>query len=209
MKPELTAAGGLGSLALQSKIRDGVMTLRISLDLTDRDLRFFRDAVKKSRHAVRDADEEEIIDAISSVIVDIRKEDPLPDFINRRLPDLEAMTNMLRDDEWRLPFADRERVLATFVYFGDPEDLIPDNIPGIGYLDDVIMIELLLREMRHVRDAYRDFCAFRDEYDQRHAGDDAAKTREQRLAARRRQLHQRMKRRTASDRKLQGTAALF
>ena len=106
------------------------MSLRISLDLTDRDLRFFRDALKKSRRAMRHADEDEILEAISTVISDIKKSGPLPDFINRRIPDLEAMTKLFHDAEWQLPKAYREQMLATFIYFGDPEDLIPDDIPA-------------------------------------------------------------------------------
>ena len=178
------------------------MALRISLDLTDRDLRYFRDAVQRSRDAVKDADDDEIIDAIASVIEDIRKGGPLPDFIERRLPDLEALTDMLRDDEWRLPEPERETLLATFIYFGDPEDLIPDDIPGIGYLDDVIMIELLLRDMRHVRDAYRDFCAFRESLDRAHGRAADSGDRLGRLRKRRTELHKRMRRRHAADRKL-------
>src|SRR5690606_8195192 len=107
------------------------MGVTISVDLTDRDLKFFRYAVRKSRDAVRDADENEIIEAIQSVVDVIKVENPLPDFIARRLPDLDAMIAMLKDKEWKLPRPDRERLLATFVYFGDPEDIIPDEIPAI------------------------------------------------------------------------------
>lgn len=176
------------------------MGVSISVDLTDRDLGFFRHAVRKSRDAVRDADETEIIEAVSSVIEAIRAESPLPDFVSRRLPDLDAMINMLMDPDWRLPKLDRERMLATFVYFGDPEDLIPDDIPAIGYLDDIILIELLMRDMRHVREAYRDFCTYRESCKQRYRDDDGA-TRRRRLSAKRRGLHARMKRREKRDRK--------
>jgi len=182
------------------------MAFRISLELTRRDLRYFRDALQRSRDAVKDADDEEIVDAIAAVIDDIRGGGPLPDFINRRLPDLEALTSMLRDAEWQLPDSEREQLLATFIYFGDPEDLIPDDIPGIGYLDDVIMIELLLREMRHVRDAYRDFCAFRDSYDRKNADRSKPKERLARLKKRRTELHKRMRRRHAADNKSQRRA---
>jgi len=99
-----------------------------------------------------------------------------------------------------LPTDDRERLLAMFVYFGDPEDILPDYIPVIGYLDDVIMIELVVRELQHVRDAYEDFCDFRDGYDKRfNTGHDAA-VRRDRIDKKRQQLHQRMKRRTKSSR---------
>jgi uncharacterized membrane protein YkvA (DUF1232 family) len=175
------------------------MGVSISLDLTERDLGFFRYAVRKSRDAVRDADEQEIIEAIQSVIDVIKVEDPLPDFVARRLPDLDSMIAMLQDHEWKLPKLDRERMLATFVYFGDPEDIIPDDIPAIGYLDDVILIELLLRDLRHVREAYADFCDYRDSYGKRFPGDDDRAIRQKRINDRRKQLHARMKRRQRRD----------
>jgi uncharacterized membrane protein YkvA (DUF1232 family) len=175
------------------------MGVSISVDLTDRDLRFFRHAVKKSRDAVRDADEQEIIEAIQSVVDVIKVESPLPDFIARRLPDLDAMIAMLKDAEWKLPKLDRERLLATFVYFGDPEDIIPDDIPGIGFIDDVILIELLIRDLRHVREAYTDFCEYRSNYGAKFGDTGPAKKRA-RLEARRKQLHGRMRRRQKRDR---------
>lgn len=173
------------------------MGIRLSFELSDRDLCFFREALKKSRNVVRGADDAEIVDAIRDVIDDIRKSEPLPDFVATRLPELESMILMLNDAEWHLPEADRERILAAFVYFGDPEDILPDDIPVIGYLDDVIILELVSRELLHVREAYNDFCRFRDEFDGEHdTGIDAA-VRRDRLDRRRQQLHQRMKRRTS------------
>lgn len=177
------------------------MGLRLSFELSDRDLRFFRNALKKSRDVVRSADESEIVEAIRGVIDDIRKSEPLPDFVATRLPELESMLQMLADDEWQLPVADRERILAAFVYFGDPEDILPDDIPVIGYLDDVIILELVARELQHVREAYEDYCRYREEFDNEHDDSFDAAIRRDRLDRRRQQLHQRMRRRTARFRK--------
>jgi uncharacterized membrane protein YkvA (DUF1232 family) len=119
------------------------------------------------------------------------------------------MIRMLKDDEWCLPMDARERLLATFVYFGDPEDIVPDHIPVIGYLDDVIIIELVVRELHHVREAYEDFCEFRDSYDKRFkTGHDAA-VRRDRIDRKRQQLHQRMKRRMKRDRKEKKSSVLW
>jgi len=172
------------------------MGIRLSFELSDRDLSFFRNALRRSRDVVRCAEESEILDAIRDVIDDIRKREPLPDFVATRLPELESMIEMLADPEWRLPAADRERILAAFVYFGDPEDILPDDIPVIGYLDDVIILELVTRELQHVREAYVDFCHFRDEFDSEHGNGIDSAVRRDRLDRRRQQLHQRMRRRT-------------
>ena len=185
------------------------MSMRFTINLTERDLGFFREALKRSRDAVKHADEGEIIEAIGDVLEDIKGEQPLPDFVDRRIPQLESLIRMLKDTEWQLPKNERERLLATFVYFGDPEDILPDHIPVIGYLDDVIMIELVVRELLHVREAYDDFCEFRDDYDTRFkTGHDGA-VRRDRIDRRRQLLHQRMKRRMAKDRRAKKSTALW
>lgn len=185
------------------------MSMRFVINLSDRDLNFFRKALKKSRNAVRHADESEIIEAVEDVLAEIKREAPLPDFVANRLPQLESLMRMLQDDEWKLPQDNRERLLAAFVYFGDPEDILPDHIPVIGYLDDVIIIELVIRELQHVIDAYDDFCNFRIECRSRfRSGPDDASYRS-RLDSRRRQLHQRMKRRLAKDKRSRKSTALW
>jgi len=183
--------------------------MRFTLELSDKDLRFFREALRKSRDAVRHADEAEIIEAIDDVLTEIKVEEPLPDFVAKRIPQLESMIRMLKDDEWALPIDQRERLLATFVYFGDPEDIVPDHIPVIGYLDDVIIIELAVREMHHVREAYDDFCEFRDGYDRRYSTGHDSAVRRDRIDRKRQQLHLRMKRRMARDRKSKKSSVLW
>jgi len=177
------------------------MSMKISFELTDRDLNFFRKALAQSRAAVRDAEESEIIEAINDVLNEIRKNEPLPDFVGQRIPELESLISMLSDEEWHLPEGDRERLLATFVYFADPEDILPDDIPVIGYLDDVIIIELVVRELHHVRVAYDDFCQFRDDFDSDKGKNVDPVIRRDRIDRRRQQLHQRMQRRSAQQKK--------
>lgn len=177
------------------------MSMKLAFELSDRDLRYFREALKQSREAVRDAEEQEIIDAVRHVLEEIRGNEPLPDFVAERIPALERLIEMLTDDEWQLPDTDRERLLAVFVYFSDPEDILPDDIPVIGYLDDVIIIELIMRDLRHVRDAYDDFRSFREDFDKQHGQSIDGAIRRDRIDRRRQQLHQRMQRRSKHSKK--------
>lgn len=174
------------------------MSLKIAFELSDRDLNYFREALQHSRDAVRDAEEAEILEAIRVVLDEIRSNEPLPDFVAKRIPQLESFIQMLTDDEWQLPDADRERLLAMFIYFADPEDILPDDIPVIGYLDDVIVIELIMQELFHVREAYEDFGAYRRSFDDEHGNSIDGAVRRDRIDRRRQQLHQRMQRRSAS-----------
>lgn len=53
------------------------MGMRFVVNLSERDLGFFRQALRRSRDAVRHADESEIIEAVNDVIQDIKSEQPL------------------------------------------------------------------------------------------------------------------------------------
>jgi len=183
--------------------------MKFSIELSNRDLNFFRKALKNSRDAVRHAEESEIIEAIGDVLAEIKSEEPLPDFVTKRIPQLESMIRMLQDDEWQLPNDARERLLAAFVYFADPEDIVPDHIPVIGYLDDIIVIELVVRELHHIREAYDDFCDYREHYDKKEGGESGGVIRRDRIDKKRQQLHQRMKRRLLKDRRAKKATALW
>ncbi len=172
------------------------MTLRVTFELSDDDLRHFQLIMAESRKAAAGVKPEDIVEAAEDILQRVGAAST-PEFIAARLQCLEDMIAMLRDHEWRLPKEDSKRVLNALAYFCEPEDLIPDHTPGLGFLDDAIMIELAVRELRHEIDAYRDFCEFR-ERSQTRRGVKAKTTditRDDWLAERRKQLQSRMHRR--------------
>jgi len=99
------------------------------------------------------------------------------------------------DKGWGLIEEDRERVLSALSYFAEPEDLIPDDIPGLGFLDDAIMIEIVCKELEHEVQAYREFVVFRASAASRQSDDAPALQKSDWLEERRQQLHSRMRRR--------------
>jgi uncharacterized membrane protein YkvA (DUF1232 family) len=94
---------------------------------------------------------------------------------------------------------DRQRVLACLTYFANPKDLIPDNVPVLGFLDDAIMIELSVRELKHELDAYDDFCDYRQHEASRRGMDPAKVGRADWLDSRRDELIDRMHSRRERD----------
>jgi uncharacterized membrane protein YkvA (DUF1232 family) len=177
------------------------MPLRVTFDLGDDDLKHFQLIMREARNAIKDLDQETIIAAANTLLTEIRSAQ-VPQFILERLAKLETMIGMVTDGEWQLPDTEKTRVLNALAYFGEPEDLIPDHIPGLGFLDDAIMIELVVRELRHEIDAYVDFCTFRSVEEQRRKqlGKEDAVTREEWLQQRRHELHSRMRRRRRRER---------
>ena len=169
------------------------MGYKLTIELSDRDLRHFRRELHKARESVQIADDEEILGAAADLVGTMRRTD-LPDFVAERLEKLETLLAMVMDHRWPLSEEELGPVLSGPAYLCDPEDLIPDDIPGIGMLDDAVMIELVFRELRHELDAYQDFMDFRAQLAKAGGKQDASKV-EAKLDRRRRQLMERMRRR--------------
>ena len=167
------------------------MSLRISFELDDNDLKHFRLIMRDARNTVARKAPEDIVAASEDLLQEIGN-DCTPGFILARLQKLKMMIRMISDIDWRMPHEDTKRVLSALAYFAEPDDLIPDEIPGLGFLDDAIMVELVVRELRHEIDAYHDFCDFR-ERERTTAG--SATRRQERLDTRRADLQSRMRRR--------------
>jgi len=185
------------------------MGMRITIDLDDDDLQHFRLIMRDARNTALQLSPEDIVSSAESLLAGV---DPhkTPRFIMERLARLETMIRMLTDHEWRLPQKDSARVLNALAYFTDTEDLIPDQVPGIGYLDDAIIVELVVRELRHEIDAYDDFCEFRINHPRRRGikSKTSDLTRDQWLDKRRKTLQERMKRRRKQDRPASGDRLL-
>lgn len=136
------------------------MSLAITLEFSDADLEHFIDAMRRAQADARKLPPHEVTDAAAKLLADGRHA-KLPAFIAERLGKLDSMISMVNDEGFALPAEERERVLACLAYFANPDDIIPDNIPVLGYLDDAIVIELSTRELEHEIDAYADFVAYR------------------------------------------------
>ncbi len=133
--------------------------MRIVLDLSDRDIRYFRNCLQTVKQGKNSSDERVVLKAANDMMAEVAAADA-PEFVRDRIAKLDQLVRMLEDERWRLTGNDRARVLNVLAYFVDPDDLIPDRIPGIGYLDDAIMVELVLQELRHEIVAYEKFCEF-------------------------------------------------
>lgn len=183
------------------------MSIRVVFEISQRDLKRFRSEIRRARRSVRDMQEADILAAADTALSNVVTQ-PAPDFIRERLPKLRALISMLRDSGWALPKTQRTKVLSVLAYFSDPDDLIPDVIPGLGLLDDAIMIELIFRDLHHDIEAFEDFCHYRDTYYKRHKIGRDAVTRAERLDTKRKQLYGRANRRKQRDRERGGQAVL-
>lgn len=141
------------------------MTLDISLTLSDTDLQQFAEARnRRTEDALKKA---ETLDAVAIVsaarqLLSETRSKQLPEFVATRLKHLDTMIAMVEDVGFGLPEENRANVLAALAYFSSPVDLVPDDVPVLGFIDDAIVIELCVRELQPEIEAYNDFHRWRD-----------------------------------------------
>lgn len=171
------------------------MSLRITLDFSEKDLERFRDMARKAMDNTREQKPEQIIAGARKLIEEASGRGKSSEFVRGRLDMLRMLIDMLEDEGWGMQEVGRQRVLAALAYFNDPHDLIPDNIPGLGFLDDAIMIELMTRELKPEIEAYQDFVKYRDAEAQRRGMKPEELNRSDFLQSREQALLSRMRRR--------------
>jgi uncharacterized membrane protein YkvA (DUF1232 family) len=168
------------------------MSIQISLELSDGDLKHFRELMNTAIDNAKQLPPEQVVEKASALCEEMENAS-IPDFVAKRLVSLKKLIGALNDVEWQLPEDERTEILTSLAYFCDPDDLVPDNIPGLGYLDDAIMIELVLQDMSLDLEAYESFCSFRHAEENRR-GDQANVNRETWLSSGRSELRSNLRR---------------
>ncbi len=172
------------------------MAFEVTFELKESDLDHFRDVMRKAQSGAEKLNESDILANAKNLSKDINVE--VPEFVSERIKKLDTLVAMIEDDEWKIPDEERSDVLSALAYFSDPEDLVPDHIPVLGFLDDAIMIELVAEELKDDVEAFEEFCAYREREEGRSG--DSTITREEWLGSKRRELHSRMRNRRSSRR---------
>jgi uncharacterized membrane protein YkvA (DUF1232 family) len=140
---------------------------KISFSLEESDIAYFRRLFRNARKQVEEQDVTQVVSAVQGLIDRVRQTKKTPTFVTESVNVLEDLLQMIQDSDYELPKGPRTEVLAALSYFANPEDLIPDQVPGLGFLDDAIMIKILENEFKHELWGYRQFRKFREGAEQR------------------------------------------
>lgn len=175
------------------------MPFDITITLSDEDLQKFQDSIDKGKLAVADGQSAKEIESKAAELIEHANSSELPQFIYDRILKLQILLNMIRDVEWKLSDEEIRSIRGALYYFVDPEDLIPDHIPGIGFLDDAMYAEMVVQELKTEIKMYQEFCQFRigEENRRKATGIDPHVGREEWIAQKRDTLHARMRERRA------------
>jgi hypothetical protein len=84
-----------------------------------------------------------------------------PSFVQSRMESLARLELMAADEGWGVEPQTRGRIDILLDYRRDRGDLIPDEVPVIGLLDDALLVDVALQLLRGELADYEDFCRFR------------------------------------------------
>lgn len=140
---------------------------KISFSLDDSDLAYFRAILRAAKQNADEGDRPRIEQGVRRLIRDVRAAKRAPHFVLEAVQTLEDLLGVLDDEDYAAPASVHRSVLAALAYFSDAKDVIPDDVPMVGFLDDAIMIRLVEEELKHELWGYRKFHKFREGAEQR------------------------------------------
>jgi uncharacterized membrane protein YkvA (DUF1232 family) len=176
-------------------------SFKISFALDEEDVAYFRNRFKQAKRAAREAEPEHILAAAHELVKSVKKTRKVPNFVVTAIASIEDLVEVIEDDHYAAPKTVKNKVLAALAYFADPDDMIPDDIPVLGFLDDAIMIKFVEREFKHELVAFRKFRKFHAGAEQRPWTKVASSRLPGRLADQRDKLRAEVSRREAADEK--------
>ena len=144
-----------------------VKSFKVSFTLDEGDVDYFRRLFRVARKSAAGSDPQEIVRAAAELVSTVRNKKGTPQFVVDAVSAIEDLTEIILDEDYRAPKPVRNQVLGALAYFANPDDLIPDEIPVFGFLDDAIMIKFVEEEFKHELWGYRKFRKYRDGAEQR------------------------------------------
>ena len=136
-------------------------SFKVSFNLDEEDIAYFKSLYNKAKKNASKEDGEEIVRSAKKLIRAVRASPKTPGFVEEAIQALDDLIEMVEDEDWALPQNVANQAIAALAYFANPEDVIPDHVPALGFLDDAIMIKIV--ELW----AFRRFRKFRSGAEQR------------------------------------------
>ena len=175
-------------------------SFKVTFKLDEDDANYFRSLFRKAKKAASDQDQQAILKAARELVETVRYSKKTPGFVLEAIETLQDLTEIIEDESYAAPTKIRNEVLAALAYFANPEDLIPDDVPVLGFLDDAIMIKFVEEQFKHELHAFRKFRRFARGAEQRPWTKVATARLPGRLAAMRAKLRAEVDRKIQSDR---------
>lgn len=177
---------------------------RIAFSLDDSDVAYFRDIYRAAKDNTTSEDWPKIARGVRRLVKQVREAKRVPKFVTEAIDALEDLMRMVEDEDYATPQNVVDRTIAALAYFANPKDVIPDDVPLVGFLDDAIMIRFVEEDLKHELWGYRKFRNFRAGSEQRHWTPVAKERMRERLTAKRKEIRGQIQDREAKERQSHG-----
>lgn len=113
--------------------------------------RLFEDAEK-----ITEGDFEKLNDSVPEKLQapDLRELRVASQWVNSMLERVGSLFDMIRDKDFALSIKTKALIAAGLLYFVLPTDIVPDFIPGIGYIDDALILSTLWNVVKGEVESY-------------------------------------------------------
>jgi uncharacterized membrane protein YkvA (DUF1232 family) len=174
-------------------------SFKVTFTLDESDANYFRSLYRKAKQGAKELDKDAIIEEARGTVQQVRSSKKTPRFVLDAIEVLADMVDLIQDQSYDAPQIVHDEVLAALAYFSNPEDLIPDHVPGLGFLDDAIMVKFIEEEFKHELWGFRKFRKLRDSAEQRPWAAPGSERLQQRLADDRKRVRGQIEEREAKE----------
>jgi hypothetical protein len=141
--------------------RSGVFTPDIAMiDINEGALQRFNEVTALVAPGVKPMSGDQVAGACRRVLRASNKGAQSP-FIRVRLRRAAEMRAALADPDWPMEASVHQRVAALVGYMDDPHGLISNDLPVIGRLDEALLVDAAMENLRAELEDYADFCRYR------------------------------------------------
>ena len=174
---------------------------KFTIELDESDAAHFRERFRAAKKEAESSDPGRIVAAVHEMIGRVQAQKRIPSFLEEATSTLRSLVDMVSDKDWAMAKGEAASILAGLAYFLNPSDLIPDDVPGMGFLDDAIFVWLLGEEFHEEIRAYRAFRRFKETGEQRDWTEIARARWPKRLAEERKRLREELQKRREAARR--------
>ncbi|MFP4476872.1 MAG: YkvA family protein [Desulfatibacillaceae bacterium] len=134
------------------------------MDEKDRDIdvTIDRDFVARGARGISEEDVRRAYERAGDIRRKFESGGPLSRFLDDAKLALSVVRDYWRGEYRRIPWWALSALVFALLYVVNPFDLIPDAIPGIGLLDDALVMGIALRMVQEELARYREWRAARD-----------------------------------------------
>lgn len=141
--------------------------LKFSFTLDESDTAYFRNIYRAAKQNADPSDWGKISRGVRRLVTQVRSAKRVPSFVLEAIDALEDLMQLVEDEHYKAPKPVASRATAALAYFANPNDVIPDDVPLVGFLDDAIMIKFVEEDLKNELWGYRKFKSFREGAEQR------------------------------------------